>query len=38
VLADPDRKEHAHYQGWVGYFELEYFDARDSTAAIRELA
>jgi hypothetical protein len=37
VLADPAHKEHAHYQDWVGYFDPEYFDARDATAAMREL-
>lgn len=38
VLADPVHKEHAHYQDWVGYFDPEYFDAIDATAAMRELA
>ena len=38
VLADPAHKEHTHYQDWVGYFDPEYFDARDATAAMRELA
>jgi hypothetical protein len=37
VLADPAHKEHAHYQDWVGYFDPKYFDARDATAAMREL-
>jgi hypothetical protein len=38
VLADPAHKGQAHYQDWVGYFDPEYFDAIDATAAMRELA
>ncbi len=38
AMADPAHKERAHYQDWVGYFDPEYFDAIDATAAMRELA
>ena len=38
VLGDPTHEEHADFQDWVGYFDPEYFDAKEATAVMRGVA